>query len=364
MVTTTKKRQPAKPRAASKKKSTALTRQRPPVTLITGGTGFLGAHLLKKLIADGATNLRVLTTGAPAWLQSTGVEIIEGSITNPDDVKRAVEGVGEVYHLAGKVSRDDIDAREMYSIHVDGTRVLCQAAVESGVKSLLLVSTSGTIAVTEDSDLLPDEDWPQPVDIISRWPYYASKYYQERVALETFRGDGLRLVIVNPSLLLGPGDDRLSSTRVILDFLGRKITAVPTGGLNFVDVRDAADGLISGMQNGRNGERYLLGAANWSFENFFARLERLTKVKGPSLSLPSAIAIKGSKIVESFYKHWKMTPPVEAGAVEMAEYFWYFDHSKAERELGFTPRDPAETLNDTVSYIRKTFIAPSAFSAL
>jgi dihydroflavonol-4-reductase len=333
------------------------------VTLITGGTGFLGAHLLKKLIADGATNLRVLTTAAPSWLQDTRVEIVQGSVTNPEDVKRAVEGAAEIYHLAGKVSRDDSDAREMYSVHVDGTRNLCQAAVEAGVKSLLLVSTSGTIAVTEDSDLLPDEDWPQPVDIISRWPYYASKYYQERVALESFRGEGLRLVIVNPSLLLGPGDDRLSSTRVVLDFLGRKITAVPTGGLNFVDVRDAASALVSGMQSGRHGERYLLGAANWSFEKFFARLERLTKVKGPSLSLPSSIAVKGSKIVEAFYKHWKLSPPVEAGAVEMAEYFWYFDHSKAERELGFIPRDPAETLNDTVAYIRKTFIAPPAFSA-
>src|SRR3954454_17929862 len=151
MVTTTKKRQPAKPRAASKTKNTSLVRKPKPVTLITGGTGFLGAHLVKKLIADGATNLRVLTTAAPSWLQETGVEIIQGSITDPEDVQRAVDGAGEIYHLAGKVSRDESDAREMYSVHVDGTRKLCQAAVEAGVKSLLLVSTSGTIAVTEDS---------------------------------------------------------------------------------------------------------------------------------------------------------------------------------------------------------------------
>src|SRR4029453_5632657 len=98
-------------------------------------------------------------------------------------------------------------------------------------------STSGTIAVTKDGDVTPDETYPPPLDIISRWPYYASKSYQEMAALERFSGKGLRLVIVNPSLLLGPGDDRLSSTKVVLDFLSKKISAVPSGGLSFVDVR-------------------------------------------------------------------------------------------------------------------------------
>jgi dihydroflavonol-4-reductase len=225
-----------------------------------------------------------------------------------------------------------------------------------------MASTSGTIAVTEDGEALPDEDWPQPMDIISRWPYYISKFYQERAAQENFKGEGQRLVIMNPSLLLGPGDDRLSSTKLVLDFMGRKIASTPTGGLNFVDVRDAAHAFRAAMASGRNGERYLLGAANWTFEKFFGRLERLTKINGPRLSLPSALAVKGSKMVHALYRHWNLAPPVEPGAVEMAEYFWYFDHSKAERELGFVPRDPGETLNDTVSYLRNHFLGAKAFS--
>src|SRR5439155_1034417 len=92
------------------------------------------------------------------------------------------------------------------------------------------------------------ETYSAPLDIIARWPYYASKSYQEMAALERFSGKGLRLVIMNPSLLLGPGDDRLSSTKVILDFMARKITAVPNGGLSFVDVRDTGDTLNDTVQ--------------------------------------------------------------------------------------------------------------------
>ncbi len=362
MVTTkTKKRAARKTPAktatkAGTKKSTAIARRPQPKTLVTGGTGFLGSHLVRQLIAAGAKNLRVLTTAAPSWLAESGVETLEGSITNAEDVRRAVEGVAEIYHLAGRVSRDEGDAREMYSVHVDGTRILCDAASTSGVEAIVMASTSGTIAVREKGEDVPDERGSVPVDIIGRWPYYASKLYQERTALERFDGGGRRLVILNPSLLLGPGDERLSSTKVVLDFLARKISAVPTGGLSFVDVRDAAAAFPNAMKRGRHGERYLLGGPNWTFEKFFGRLERLTNVRAPRLSLPSKLAVAGSQIIHAFYKQWDKAPPVEPAAVEMAEYFWYLDSSKAERELGFSPRDPGETLLDTVKYLRANFL--------
>ncbi|HEY0322116.1 MAG TPA: NAD-dependent epimerase/dehydratase family protein [Pyrinomonadaceae bacterium] len=358
----TKKRAVRKsPAKSTTKKSTAISRRPQPVTLVTGGTGFLGAHLVRQLLADGVKPLRVMATTAPGWLAELGVEAVEGSITNAVDVARAVEGVAEVYHLAGRVSREDEDARQMYHLHVDGTRLLCEAARSSGVRSIVMASTSGTIAVTPDGEGLPNEEWPTPLDIISRWPYYASKVYQERVALEHFQGRGLRLVLLNPSLILGPGDERLSSTKVILDFLARKINAVPRGGLSFVDVRDAASAFRAAMADGKNGERYLLGSANWTFEKFFARLERLTKTPAPRLSFPTRLAVTGSQAISALYRHWNLAPPVEAASVEMAEYFWYLDATKATEELGFAPRDPQETLLDTVTYVRENFLGSDAF---
>jgi len=333
-----------------------LTKRAEPKILITGGTGFLGMHLVGQLVESGAKTLRVMATSIPEWIREIGVDGVEGSITNADDVARAVEGVKEIYHLAGKVSREREDARQMHDIHVNGTRLLCEAARAGDVKSIVLASTSGTIAVTDNGDVTPDETFPQPVEIISRWPYYASKFYQERVALEHFNGRGLRLVIMNPSLLMGPGDERLSSTKVVLDFMARKINAMPSGGLSFVDVRDVAQSFIAAMKKGAHGERYLLGSANWSFKKFFGRLERLTKTPAPVLSLPKKITVAGAQFVDALFRQWNMASPVEAEAVEMAEYFWYLDNSKATNELGFDPRDPAETLQDTVAYLRETFL--------
>src|SRR5256885_12265540 len=362
MATTPKKRTARMTPVKSGAKRRAAIEKRPrAVTLITGGTGFLGSHLVRQLTAEGAKDIRVMATSIPDWLVDLGVETCAGSITNTDDNKRAVESISEIYHLAGRVSRERQDAREMYDIHVEGTRLLCDAAKAAGVKTIVLASTSGTIAVTKDGEVVPDETYPVPLEIISRWPYYASKAYQEMAALERFQGKGLRLVIVNPSLLLGPGDDRLSSTKLILDFMARKIGAVPTGGLSFVDARDTAKTFRAAMKKGRHGERYLLGAANWTFSKFFGRLERLTKVSAPWLALPSRFAITGANLVDSLFKQWDMASPVELSAIEMAQYFWYVNCSKAARELGFRPRDPGETLQDTVAYLRENFLGSNAF---
>ncbi|HKZ80367.1 MAG TPA: NAD-dependent epimerase/dehydratase family protein [Pyrinomonadaceae bacterium] len=348
--------------AAGSKRRAAIEKRPRPTTLITGGTGFLGSHLVRLLVKSGQKDLRVMATSIPDWLVDLGVETFAGSVTNPDDVARAVDGIKEIYHLAGKVSREREEAREMYNIHVEGTRLLCSSARTAGVKTIVLASTSGTIAVTEDGEGIPDEQYPPPLDIISRWPYYASKAYQEMAALEQFSRPGLRLVIMNPSLLLGPGDQRLSSTKVVLDFMARKIGAVPTGGLSFVDARDVAQTFQVAMKKGRHGERYLLGAANWTFERFFGRLERLTKIAAPKLALPSRLMITGSRLVDSLFKQWDWASPVEPAAIEMAQYFWYLNCAKATRELGFRPRDPGETLQDTVVYLRENFLGGDAFS--
>ncbi|MGD9561439.1 MAG: NAD-dependent epimerase/dehydratase family protein [Pyrinomonadaceae bacterium] len=328
--------------------------------LITGGTGFLGTHIVRQLIDAGEKHLRVMASSVPEWMTDAGVESAVGSVTSRDDVARACRNVSAIFHLAGKVSRDNNDAAAMNRVHVEGTRILCEAAKEAGVKTMVLASSSGTIAVSEDEQIF-DETFPQPVDVISRWAYYASKYYQERTALAEFDGDGRRLVILNPSLLLGPDDERLSSTKVVLDFLAKKIPYSPSGGLNFVDVRDAANAFVSALEKGKHQQKYLLGAENMLFAEFFGRLERLSGVSAPMLKVPKKLAMAGSSFIESVFSNWGKTSPVASKEVEQAEYFWYFDSSKAEEELGFSPRDPQETLNDTIIYLRRNFLGEGLF---
>ena len=329
--------------------------------LITGGTGFLGTHIVRQLLDAGEKDLRVMASSVPDWMTDAGVDAVEGSVTNIEDVARSVAGVSAIFHLAGKVSRDNSDAALMNKVHVQGTRLLCEAAKEAGVKTIVLASSSGTIAVSDD-DQIHDETYPPPLDIISRWAYYASKYYQERTALESFDGDGRRLVIMNPTLLLGPDDERLSSTKPVLDFLGRKIPYTPSGGLSFVDARDAAAAFVTALEKGKHQEKYLLGAANMTFNEFFSRLERLSGVSAPMLKMPKKLAVAGSSFIDSVFKNWGKASPVEPKEVEQAEYFWYLDSSKAKEELGFSPRDPQETLQDTIKYLRENFLGDGVFS--
>ena len=148
----------------------------------------------------------------------------------------------------------------------------------------------------------------------------------------------------------------------MLDFLAGKIPYTPSGGLNFVDARDAAAAFIAALEKGRHQEKYLLGAANMSFAEFFGRLERLSGVSAPMLKVPKKLAMTGSNIIDSVFKNWGKASPIEPNEVEQAEYFWYFDSSKAEEELGFSPRDPQETLSATIGYLKENFLGEGVFS--
>jgi len=345
--------------ATKKTKTKALAKTEKKI-LITGGTGFLGTHLVRQFLDAGQKNLRVMASSVPAWMTGAGVEPFAGSVTRREDVAAATKNVEAVYHLAGKVSFAYDGAAQMNKIHVEGTRLLGEAAKENGVKNFILASSSGTSAITEDGTVT-DETYPQPVEILTKWPYYASKYYQEKTALRIFQDKGERLVILNPSLLLGSGDERLSSTKIVLEFMARKFPYTPSGGINFVDAHDAATAFLNALDKGRHQERYLLGAVNWTVVEFFARLERLSGVSAPMLKVPKSVAIAGSNLISAIYKQWKRPAPFEASEVEMGEYFWYFDSSKAAEELDFKQRDPMETLQDTVKYLRENFLGEGVF---
>ena len=328
--------------------------------LVTGATGFLGEHLCRVLIEQGHS-VRGLARTRSAVLSELGVEHIRGDVLSGPELDRALAptaapsggagGVAAVFHLAGAVSRDPGDAQRMMRLHVDGTRRVLERMAAAGVKRMVLASTSGTIGVSKDEAII-DETAPYAEEIVAGWPYYASKIYQERLAFEHGTRLGIEVVAVNPSLLLGPGDRRLSSTGDVRKFIKRQIPVVPDGGMSFVDARDAALATANALERGRPGERYLLGGPNWTMKEFFARLGRVANVAPPRLKLPSKLNRWGASLVEELYRWRDREPPVDRISVEMAEHFWWIDSSKATRELGFEARDPQLTLVDTVAYLR------------
>ncbi|MDY7229130.1 NAD-dependent epimerase/dehydratase family protein [Hyalangium rubrum] len=316
--------------------------------LVTGGTGFLGIHLVPKLLEAGH-EVRLIGRTPPTASVLAKAEFVQADLKNREAVKRALEGVEAVYHLAGLVSFQDKDARKMYELHVDATRELVRDVREAGVKRFILASTSGTIAVSKEERVGTEED-DYPITVVGRWPYYLSKIYEEKLTLEYCRKHSIPLVVLNPSLLMGPGDDRLSSTWTVVKFLNKEIPAMPGGGMSFVDVRDAADAFVNALTRGELGGRHLMGV-NMSMPDFFDRLARLTGVSAPRLHLPSQANVLGAKLLERWAKLRGTKPLLDPQEVDVGEHFFYLDASKAERELGFRARDPQETLHDTVQYI-------------
>lgn len=292
------------------------------------------------------------------------VSRIEGDVLDPSRVEAALAHCDGVFHCAGKVSRKAEDAERLYKLHVDGTKNVLDACIKCGVPKVVVASTSGTIAVSDDPDWIATEEDEAPIGLLNRWPYYRSKLFAEKAALSR-QGDqlghgrgNLDVVSVNPSLLLGPGDVNGSSTEDVRLFLEKKIPAIPPGGLSYVDVRDAASGMILAMERGAGGRRYLLGASNLTLKEFFARLERISGVRGPLLPMPilptpwarqtRELARTGASMLERLSNRLGIPVAIDPVSIDMAHFYWYVDASLSENELGWTPRDPIETLVDTV----------------
>ena len=319
--------------------------------LVTGATGFLGSTLVPLLLERGH-EIRALARGVAPGLR--GCEVLQGDLRDPETVRRAIRGREGIYHLAGRVSRDGRDARLMYELHVDATRRLLAEAERAGVQRVVLASSSGTIGVSAVRRVASEED-DYPIETVGRWPYYLSKIYEEKIALEA-AGRGLPVVVLNPSLLLGPGDARLSSTQDVYRFLQGRIPVMPRGGISFVDVRDAAEAFAAALTKGNVGERHLLGSVNWEFSEFFGRLGRIAHQPPPRLRLPSALKVAAAHLAERWARARGREPELPASDVEMGEHWFFIDSSKAQRLLGFAPRDPVETLTDTVRYVRESFL--------
>jgi dihydroflavonol-4-reductase len=315
--------------------------------LVTGATGFLGKHLVRLLRERGGA-VRVLCRGEGP----EGVETVRGDVTRAEDVEKAVAGTAAVYHLAGVVSRDPEGAAIMRRVHVEGTRLVCEAALRHGVDRLLVASSSGAIAVSP-RPVEWDESAEYKTETVSRWPYYLTKIEQEKLALSYARNQQLPVVVINPSLLLGPGDDRDSSTGDVRRFLEGQVLSAPTGGLSLVDARDTALGAIQAMERGRDGERYLFGAVNWTVAHFLEELGRLSGRKAPWLKSPAWMALASAPLLRAAMPLLGRKFDIDDESIRMSALCWYLDSGKARRELGFESRDPRETLADTIEDLRR-----------
>jgi dihydroflavonol-4-reductase len=317
--------------------------------LVTGGTGFVGANLVRTLLADGHT-VRVLARPGRdrRALDGCKVEIVEGDLLDVGSLRCAVGGARHVYHAAADYRLWAPDLRVLYRANVDGTRHVLQAAAEAGAERIVYTSTVGAVGIPKDGTA-GDETTPVSLaDMVGA--YKASKFLAERVADE-WAARGAPVIIVNPSAPIGRWDVKPTPTgQMIVDFMNGKMVGSVDTGLNVVHVQDVARGHILAAEKGRVGERYILGHRNLSLLEIFRMLSAITGVPAPRFRVPYAVAWMAAAAMEGVARVTRRPPAVALTAVRMARKRMYFSADKAIRELGL-PQTPAETaLSDAVQW--------------
>lgn len=255
---------------------------------ITGGTGFLGVNLVRMLVARGR-RVRVLVrkNSSRVGLTSDLIEFVPGDVTDATSIHQAMEGCEEVYHLAAWVQVTPWGQRDAWQINVEGTRNVCSAALDLGVRRLVHTSSIATIAAGT-LEAAADESTPWNLHA-EHVPYYQTKLEAEKVVLG-YANRGLDVVIVNPTYLVGPWDVKPSAGRMLIELATGRLRFYPKpGGINYVDVRCVATGHLLAMEQGRTGERYILGGENLSFRLFADRVDRVIHTSRRRIALPYAV---------------------------------------------------------------------------
>jgi dihydroflavonol-4-reductase len=313
------------------------------LALVTGATGFVGSHVARVLQEKGSElRLLVRSNSDPKNIQSLNGERVIGDLRDPASLELAVEGCDAVFHVAADYRLWVKDPEQMYRSNVEGTRSLLQAARKNGVRRVVYTSSVATMGFTGNGQPA-DEDSPVSLDRMIGH-YKKSKFMAEQVAMAA-GGEGMEVVVVNPTTPVGEQDIKPTPTgRIVVDFLKKKFPAYVDTGLNLVDVDQCARGHVAALEKGKSGERYILGGENLTLKQILDRLAALTGLPSPKVRVPYAVALAAGVVDEVVTgRMLGREPRATIDAVRMGRKKMFVSCAKAERELGWkiTPVDAA-----------------------
>ncbi len=338
------------------------------LTLVTGGTGLLGSELVQQLVSDGVpirifrretSELRLLGPAA------SEVDHAVGDVRDARSLRRAMEGVGRVYHAAARIRFGPGEREALRRVNVGGTANVVNAALDAGVDRLLHVSsmaafgrptsTYDTPAATHDATrAAPVIDERTSWDgTASRSAYATSKYESE---LEIHRGiaEGIDAVIVNPSLIFGVGREGENTRRIVDAVRSGWARAVPPGRTNVVDVKDVAAGMQRAMQRGETGRRYFLGSENLSWEEIVRTLARAFGQRPPTATLPPFAMRAAAVVAEAVAAVTGTSPAISREQVRTSTGSLAYSNQRARDELGMEFRPFTDTAHRIAATLDET----------
>ncbi|MGA7288013.1 MAG: hopanoid-associated sugar epimerase [Terriglobales bacterium] len=329
------------------------------LAFVTGATGFLGSHVARVLLEQGA-QLRLLVRptsdlrNLDGLNADRGVDRVVGDLRDSASIEKAISGCDVVFHVAADYRLWVRDPGEMYRSNVEGTRSLLEAARKQAVRRIVYTSSVATMGFTSglNHDKVADENSPVGIaDMIGH--YKRSKFMAEQVALEA-ANSGVDVVIVNPTTPIGERDVKPTPTgRIVVDFLKRKFPAYVETGLNLVDATECARGHVQALEKGRRGERYILGGENLTLKQILDRLAAITGLKSPTVKLPYVFAFATGVVDEMITgRLLGREPRATIDAVRMGRKMMFVSSAKAERELDWRTVPVDGALRRSVDWFR------------
>ncbi len=318
--------------------------------LVTGGSGHLGANLIRRLVAEGSRVVALERPGSDnRALDGLPIERVSGDLRNADDMTRAMRGITHVYHVAARVSTTAGGEREIYDCNVVGTRNLLAAALAARVERVVVTSSFSAVGHTEGRPA-DERDMFYPFE--EHMPYERSKAWVEHECLKAIT-QGLDVVIATSCAILGPADFKPSRMgRLVQDFANGKLRAYIPGGFEFVAADDIVQGHLLAMKKGKTGEKYIISTRFVTVDELVEILEGITGKKRPRLRLPPSvmarIAVVSSFVLTRFFPDvpQRFTP----GAVRILGMARRADTGKAQRELGYRPTSIEEALKQAYEF--------------
>ncbi|MBK7365015.1 MAG: NAD-dependent epimerase/dehydratase family protein [Nitrosomonas sp.] len=323
------------------------------LNLVTGGAGFLGSHLVLRLLANGS-QVRVLEhpSAAVEHLPLDRIELIRGDIRDVAAVQEATRGCHTVYHLAADPNLWRRDRTEYDAINHLGAVNVMRAALDNGAQKILHTSTESILSAPHFNGGAVENLRLKEHDMLG--PYCLSKFRAEE-AIHRMVGEGAPIVMVTPTLPVGPGDlNQTPLTRMIVAFCRGKLPAYLDCRFNLIDARDIAIGMVLAIERGRPGIRYLLGAENHRLYDWLRILGEQVGRTPPPWRVPYTVALGVAHCSELWadYVSGKVPMTTRTG-VRLTRRCMFFDPSVSLSELGLKPRSIQESARDAVAWYRK-----------
>ncbi|MEK7858992.1 MAG: hopanoid-associated sugar epimerase [Elusimicrobiota bacterium] len=330
---------------------------------VTGGTGFVGANLVR-LLLEKRFKVKALARkgGNRKNLEGLDVQIIEGGLSDKEALRSGCASSRYAFHVAADYRIWVTDPAAMYEANVQGTVNLIEAAGQAGCERIVVCSSVAAVRPPHDrTPAAEDSAYGSEDEVISH--YKKSKYLGELEALK-LADAGLPVVVVNPAAPIGPYDIKPTPTgRIVVDFLNDRMPSYIDTGLNVVHVQDVAMGHYLAALKGRVGQRYILGGDNVTFKELLDILASVTGLPAPRFKTPYAVAYAFGALDTAFSRLTGKEPRAPLDAIKMARYYMWFDSSKAKAELGYAPTGARQALADAAAWFSANGYAKKALVA-